>query len=70
MLFGLRKGRRARRLLMLTLLALVSLAGLAGISACAADAFGLTPGTYQYAIYATDVNTSAQVSSSFSVTVP
>jgi hypothetical protein len=70
MLFGLSLRRRARRWLMLTVLAVGALAGFAGISACSADQVGLTPGTYPYTIFATDVSTSAQVSSTFNVTVP
>jgi hypothetical protein len=70
LLLGLGFRRRARHWLLLALLAVGTLAGLAGISACGGNANGLTPGTYQYTMTATDVNTSAQVTSSFNVTVP
>lgn len=70
LLFGFGLRRRARGWLMLTLLAVSAMAGFAGVSACNASENGLTPGTYLYAMYATDTSTSAQVSSTFNVTVP
>jgi hypothetical protein len=66
--FGIRRG--AARFLTLTLLALGTLAGLAGISACGANNSVVTPGTYAYTLVATDVNTTASVTTSFNITVP
>jgi hypothetical protein len=70
MLIGLGWRRRARHWMMLALLAVGGLAGPAGICACGGNRNGLTSGTFQYTMYATDTSTSAQASSVFNVTVP
>jgi hypothetical protein len=67
LLFGFGIRRRAARWLTLLLLAAGTLAG---ISACGASNSVVTPGTYAYALRATDINTSASVTTPFSVTVP
>lgn len=67
---GLRFRRNAARWFTLVLLAVVTLAGLSGVVACGGSSSVVTPGTYTYAIKATDINTSVSVSTSISVTVP
>lgn len=66
--FGFR--RRATRWLSLTLLVAGALTGLGGISACGGNSDVVTSGTYAYTITATDVNTTAVVTTSMNVTVP
>ncbi len=70
LLFGLSGRRRAARWLILALFALGTLTGLAGISACGGNSNAMTPGTYSYAITATDNKTGTSVSTSTSVIVP
>jgi len=67
---GLRFRLKAARWFTLVLLAVVTLVGLSGFVACGGSSSAVTPGTYDYVIKATDINTSASVSTSIGVTVP
>jgi hypothetical protein len=54
----------------LALFALGTLTGLAGIGACGGSSEAVTPGTYAYAITATDGETGTSVSTTIYVEVP
>jgi hypothetical protein len=62
--------RRKARWLSILLLSIGMLAGLTGLDGCAGGPPTLTPGTYAYAITATDVSTNATASTTVKVTVP
>jgi hypothetical protein len=69
LLFGLGARRRAARWFTIVLLALGALGGLAAISACGGNSNSMTPGTYSYAITATDAN-GLSAATTISVTIP
>ena len=70
LLFGLDIRRRAARWLITALFALGTLTCLAGIGACGGNSNAMTPGTYSYAITATDNKTGTSVNTSTNLIVP